>query len=65
MAETDTEQAERELRIELMTTQIEHYRQQIRWEPWKVVTLSIGAGAALMGAAVALATIVLGSLHGG
>jgi hypothetical protein len=52
---------EKQLRMELMAVQIEHFKNQIKWEPWKVVAISLGAGAALMGAAVALATAVLRS----
>jgi hypothetical protein len=55
----DAGDRERELRIELMTIQIEHYKQQIRWEPWKAMAIAFGAGAAVMGAAVALVTAVL------
>lgn len=53
------ERAEHELRIELMTVQTEHYRQQIRWEPWKAMATAFAAGAAFMGAIVALFGLVL------
>lgn len=54
-----TDADERELRIELMKTQIEHLRGQIVWEPWKVVIAAFGAGAALMGVLIAVTAWVL------
>jgi hypothetical protein len=54
--------AEQKLRIELMSVQIEHYKSQIKWEPWKVVILAIGAGAAFATAFIAVATVVLHTL---
>ncbi len=60
MAETDAlAHIEQELRIELMTTQIEHFKSQIKWEPWKVVILALGTGAAFATAFIAAATAVL------
>ncbi len=59
MAETDDPaHIEQELRIELMTTQIEHFKSQIRWEPWTVVILALGAGAALATAFIAAAAVL-------
>jgi hypothetical protein len=42
-----------------MTVQIEHYQQQIKWEPWKAMAIAFGAGAAFMGAAVGLLGLIL------
>lgn len=50
---------ERELRIELMKTQIEHLRGQITWEPWKAMAVAAGAGAAFMAAVVGILALVL------
>jgi hypothetical protein len=50
---------ERELRIELMKTQIEHLRGQITWEPWKIVIAAFGAGAAVMGATIGVLGLLL------
>jgi hypothetical protein len=50
---------ERELRIQLMTVQIEHYQQQIKWEPWRALALAFSAGAAFMGAVIALLGLIL------
>jgi hypothetical protein len=50
---------ERELRIELMTVQIEHYQQQIKWEPWKAMATAFAAGAGFMGAIIALLGLIL------
>jgi len=56
-----TEDEERTLRIELLKADIankqadtEYKRGLLRYEPWKVVAISFGAGAAVMGAAVGL-----------
>jgi hypothetical protein len=54
--------AERQLRIALMTIQIEHLKGQIRWEPWKAMALAFGAGAAFTGALVAMITALLRAL---
>jgi hypothetical protein len=60
VSETDEE---RSLRIDQMTADItnktadtDYKRGLLRYEPWKVVGLAFGAGAAVMGAAVALVT---------
>jgi len=47
---------ERQLRIELMTTQIEKLRQEMRWEPWKAV-------AGILAATAAIAGVILGVAH--
>lgn len=46
---------ERQLRIELMQTQIEHFRRQMRWEPYKAIAAIVGASAAMTAATLALA----------
>lgn len=63
---TTRDQEEQDRRIEQMETQIdknrvdiERLRQEMKWEPWKAMTLAAGAGAALMGALVAVLTAVL------
>ena len=50
---------EQQLRIELMTVQIEHYKEQLKWEPWKVVALAFGAGAAFTSAVLGILTLVV------
>jgi len=45
-----------------MTTQIEHFKSQIKWEPWKVVILALSAGAAFATACIATITVVLHSM---
>jgi len=57
---------ERELRIELMTAQIENvrtdtaYKRKLSdWEPWKAMAVAFSAGAGLVAALVALFTLVL------
>jgi len=47
---------ERELRIELMTTQIEKLRQEMKWEPYKAI-------AAILAATAAMAGVILGVAH--
>ena len=56
---SDANDEERELRIKLMTVQIEHYQQQIKWEPWKAMAIAFGAGAAFMGAVVGFISLIL------
>ncbi len=55
---------EHELRVELMTIQTEHYKSQVKWEPWKAMAVAAGAGAAVMGAAIGIMTLVVRWLHG-
>ncbi len=54
---------EQQLRIELMRADISNKQADtayklglLRYEPWKVVAVAFGAGAAVMGASVALVT---------
>lgn len=56
---------ERELRIELMETQIDknrldldRIRQQMKWEPWKALAAIIAAAAAMLGVAAGLAHFI-------
>jgi hypothetical protein len=50
-----TENEERELRINLMQTQIELYKAQLRWEPWKALAAMVAAAAVFMGGVLAVA----------
>lgn len=59
VASVSDEDDERQLRIELMKTQIEHLRGQITWEPWKAIIAAFGAGAAVMGVVVGLLALLL------
>jgi hypothetical protein len=59
-----------QLRIEQMKADIankeadtQYKRGLLLWEPWKVLAAGIGAGAAIMVAATAIATLVLRQLH--
>jgi hypothetical protein len=45
---------ERYLRIDLMQTQIELYKAQLRWEPWKALAAMIAASAVMTGAVLGL-----------
>lgn len=45
---------EHELRINLMQTQIELYKAQLRWEPWKALAAMVAAAAVMFGTVVAL-----------
>lgn len=56
---------ERQLRIELMETQIDknrldlvRLRQEMRWEPWKALAAIIAASAAMVGVILALAHVI-------
>jgi cytochrome c-type biogenesis protein CcmH/NrfG len=50
----DGADAERELRVNLMQTQIELYKAQLRWEPWKALAAMIAASAVFAGSVLAL-----------
>ncbi len=56
---------ERELRIELMKTQIDEgrlnidkLRQEMKWEPWKALAAIIAASAAMVGVILALSHVI-------
>ena len=59
MASDDEDQ----LRVELMSTQIERLRQEIRTENRKFIVSVIVAIAALLGAGIALGTVLAPSLR--
>jgi hypothetical protein len=50
----DGADAERELRINLMQTQIELCKAQLRWEPWKALATMIATSAVFAGSVLAL-----------
>jgi hypothetical protein len=50
----DDADAERELRVNLMQTQIELYKAQLRWEPWKALAAMVAAAAVFTGGVLAL-----------
>ena len=56
---SDANDEERELRIKLMSVQIEHYQQQIKWQPWTALAAAFAAGAGFMGAVIALIGLIL------
>ncbi len=45
---------ERELRANLRQTQIELYKAQLRWEPWKALAAMVAAAAVFMGSVLAV-----------
>jgi phage baseplate assembly protein W len=51
---SDAADEERELRINLMQTQIELYKAQLRWEPWKALAAMVATAAIMGGTIVAL-----------
>ena len=53
-----TDEEERELRVNLMQTQIELYKAQLRWEPWKALAAMVAAGAVFFGGVIALSNLV-------
>jgi hypothetical protein len=55
----EQETLEHELRVELMTVQTEHFKTQIKWEPWKAMAVAAGAGSGLTLAIVGLVTALL------
>ena len=57
----DRDILEHQLRIELMTVQIEHFKTQVRWEPWKAMAVAAGAGAGVTAAIIGVITLLLRS----
>ena len=55
----EQELLEHELRTELMAVQTEHFKTQVKWEPWKAMAVAAGAGAGLMAAAIGAVTLLL------
>ncbi len=55
---SDAEDEERALRINLMQTQIELYKAQLRWEPWKALAAMVAASAVFMGGVLAVSNWV-------
>jgi hypothetical protein len=51
---SDPADEEHDLRINLMQTQIELYKAQLRWEPWKALAAMIAAAAVFMGGVLAV-----------
>ncbi len=45
-----------------MAVQTEHFKSQVRWEPWKAMAVAAGAGAGLMAAMIGLLTFLLRTL---
>jgi hypothetical protein len=50
----EADDEERELRINLMQTQIELYKAQLRWEPWKALAAMVATAAVFMGGVLAV-----------
>ena len=49
-----TDDEERDLRIELMKTQVQRMRQEMRWEVYKAMAAILGAAAAIGATSVGL-----------
>jgi hypothetical protein len=56
MSNSDTE--EQRLRIELMSTQIDKFRQEMRWQPWVALATILASIAAVAGIILAVAHII-------
>ena len=55
----DQELLEHERRLELMSVQIEHFKTQVRWEPWKAMAVAAGAGSGITVAIIGVITLLL------
>ena len=55
----DQDLLEHEMRIELMAVQTEHFKTQIRWEPWKAMAVAAGAGSGITVAILGIITLLL------
>jgi hypothetical protein len=49
---------EEELRLELMSTQIDKFRQEMRWQPWVALATILASTAAIAGIILAVAHII-------
>jgi hypothetical protein len=58
-----SEEDERRAHIENMQADTNYKRLLAEWEPWKAIAVAAGAGATLMLALVAIATLVLAHLR--
>lgn len=55
----EQEELEHQLRVELMVVQTEHFKTQVRWEPWKAMATAAAAGSGFTLAVVGIATALL------
>lgn len=49
-----SDEDERDLAVNLMQTQIELYKAQLRWEPWKALAAMVAAAAVFLGGVLAV-----------
>ena len=54
----DQEVLEHERRLELMSVHIEHFKTQVRWEPWKAMAVAAGAGSGITLAVIGIITLL-------
>ncbi len=45
-----------------MAVQTEHFKSQVKWEPWKAMAVAAGAGAGLMAAVIGVLTFTINLL---
>jgi len=60
---TYTEEDERKAHIENMEADTRYKHMLADWEPWKAIAVAAGAGATLMLALVAIATLILAHIR--
>ena len=53
------EDLEHSMRVELMSVQTEHFKSQVRWEPWKAMAVAAGAGSGITVAIIGIITLLL------
>jgi hypothetical protein len=58
MSEEESDTEEQQLRIELMSTQIDKFRQEMRWQPWVALATILASTAAIAGIILAVAHII-------
>jgi hypothetical protein len=54
---SDIPASDEALRIMLMQTQVELYRAQLRWEPWKALAAMVAASAVFAGSVLAVSSL--------
>ncbi len=58
----EQELLEHEMRVQLMAVQTEHFKSQVRWEPWKAMAVAAGAGSGVTVAIIGIVTLLLRAL---
>ena len=56
---SEQELLEHEMRVELVAVRTEHFKSQVRWEPWKAMAVAAEAGSGITVAIIGVITLLL------